>query len=84
MKGFGFLTKLVLFFLLAGIATTLFESSFLGSVQEPLAVNSREDSPFSFETDLGTITLHSIHSVIRCFCPGSACAGDLEGDVQGD
>lgn len=80
MKIFCVFTKLVLLFLLVGIATTLLENSFPNSAQELSADTSREDSHFSLQRDSGSIPLYWIHSVLSSCFSAPAFAGDLQGD----
>ena len=84
MKVFRFLARIVLVLLLAGMASSFFESSFLSLAHGPPHVSPRKQVSLDFETDLGVVALEYIHSIVRCVCPAPACAGDLEGDVQGD
>jgi|GEM_PF-2499164 len=85
MKGFRFLAKLVLVLLLAGMATMFFESSFVSPAQgRPPLASPRKDVSLGFKTDLEVVAAQCIHSILSFVCAAPACAGDLEGDVQGD
>ncbi len=84
MRCFRVFSKLVLLFLLIGITTALLENSFPNSVQEFSGDGSGENCSFSLEREVGSIALDCIRSVVNCWLPTAAVAGDCKGDVQGD
>lgn len=83
MRGFRIFTKLILLFLLVGIATTLFENSIPTSVQGFWS-KCQESSTSSHKRDFGSIAIDCINLALDCCLSTPAFAGDLEGDVQGD
>ena len=84
MRLLGFFGKVVLVLLLIGVMTGLYDVLSPGRRPESSAHVAVADSAAHLEMKSDVAGQDVLNLVLGSFCPSPACAGDFEGDVQGD